>query len=679
MLVCAAHTLAEVYPDPAPDCVGKQDEVGCREARAGGWQCRDPSACRQDGLKCSDSDVARRIGMSCSGWPGYNGGYPISKIHWDSENEYYECDTVASQNSTYCRQWLTIEDGDDEWEAGSCWCTHVHASKIGRQYCGNWSCLQLEVEKCYEWYRPLGIRAWRDEWGGTGWARGCDGADDPMCNLTWIEAQFPGYNVSRRGAWSLFPYTCLKKSTSRHSSYRWREEAPHVETEKADCGCLEANSMGACVRWYCREYDDAGLHDVEHEYYDATQLSSSGSRVDAWRGDIDSRGEFEMSECICTVPSANDMLCEKWECFEKGTAYFFPNLWWSALHVTLIILGPVFVFALADEETSGPVIPVECGFCCYGLFVLFAYPILFVWVGGIGELVIVISIFAPCLCCLCVGVIFAEPEEKVEDEEETKAPSPTKERDYDEIMMHLWYKEKLFKLDKEIRTAAMIEANNRDAPDARWDRMTWEARYDLCMSKKGESRDKAAEVNEFYEERVNEFDVEVRTAAMAEAKALGEMWDTMTYKDQYYWCKVAAEKAAAETAAETAAAKKAAAKKAAAEKAADDKKAEVEKMRAVLMAAEKTAAEKAAAENAAAEKASSQGVLPVVLGHYLSRSKSRLSRTKSRLTQTGSRLAESLPVVQAVALPMARSASDRFRTAKRPGELNASTKDINFA
>ena len=97
MLVCAAHTLAKVYPDPAPDCVGKQDEVGCREARAGGWQCRDPSACRQDGLKCSDSDVARRIGMSCSGWPGYNGGYPISKIHWDSENEYYECDTVASQ------------------------------------------------------------------------------------------------------------------------------------------------------------------------------------------------------------------------------------------------------------------------------------------------------------------------------------------------------------------------------------------------------------------------------------------------------------------------------------------------------------------------------------------------------------------------------------------------------
>ena len=37
MLVCAAHTLAKVYPDPAPDCVGKQDEVGvARRAPADG-------------------------------------------------------------------------------------------------------------------------------------------------------------------------------------------------------------------------------------------------------------------------------------------------------------------------------------------------------------------------------------------------------------------------------------------------------------------------------------------------------------------------------------------------------------------------------------------------------------------------------------------------------------------
>ena len=237
-----------------------------------------------------------------------------------------------------------------------------------------------------------------------------EGPDDG--DGAWLRERFPGFRPSRRGDWDKYPYVCMCYSDHGGS----HECGPEVETEKTDCSCLGVASQGVCKRWYCREYDDAGLHDVEHEYYDATQLSSSGSRVDAWRGDIDSRGEFEMSECICTVPSANDMLCEKWECFEKGTAYFFPNLWWSALHVTLIILGPVFVFALADEETSGPVVPVECGFCCYGLFVLFAYPILFVWVGGIGELVIVISIFAPCLCCLGVVVSFAEPEEKDEGE-----------------------------------------------------------------------------------------------------------------------------------------------------------------------------------------------------------------------------------------------------------------------
>ena len=33
----ATHTLAEMYPDPAPDCAHKHDEVDCREARSGGW------------------------------------------------------------------------------------------------------------------------------------------------------------------------------------------------------------------------------------------------------------------------------------------------------------------------------------------------------------------------------------------------------------------------------------------------------------------------------------------------------------------------------------------------------------------------------------------------------------------------------------------------------------------
>ena len=42
---------------------------------------------------------------------------------------------------------------------------------------------------------------------------------------------------------------------------------------------------------------------MEHEYYTASSIGSTG-RVNSWRGDIDSRGEFEMSECNCVKPSA---------------------------------------------------------------------------------------------------------------------------------------------------------------------------------------------------------------------------------------------------------------------------------------------------------------------------------------------------------------------------------------
>ena len=113
-----SSTLSERHPDPSPNCsnpdlTSPQDELSCREARAGGLQCRDVSKCRTDGFNCSDADVARRVGMTCSGWPAWNGGWPLTHLEWDSEDEYYECDTAVSpsNSSDYCHQWLTIEDG----------------------------------------------------------------------------------------------------------------------------------------------------------------------------------------------------------------------------------------------------------------------------------------------------------------------------------------------------------------------------------------------------------------------------------------------------------------------------------------------------------------------------------------------------------------------------------------
>lgn len=94
----AANSTAHAHPS--------HDKTKCTPADLGGpdklWD-------------CPDKDVARRAGNVCSGFPTYNGGWPLSKLRWDSEDEFYECQ--SANDGDYCQRWLTIEDGLDEWEA----------------------------------------------------------------------------------------------------------------------------------------------------------------------------------------------------------------------------------------------------------------------------------------------------------------------------------------------------------------------------------------------------------------------------------------------------------------------------------------------------------------------------------------------------------------------------------
>ena len=117
LLLRTPGASSEMHPEPAGYCRKYADEVGCRERHSGGLQCRDPSKCKGGGSSCSDADAARRVGMTCAGFPWWNGGWPLSALHWDKERESYECDTTASPSGTsdYCSQWITIEDSADEW------------------------------------------------------------------------------------------------------------------------------------------------------------------------------------------------------------------------------------------------------------------------------------------------------------------------------------------------------------------------------------------------------------------------------------------------------------------------------------------------------------------------------------------------------------------------------------
>ena len=315
------------WPDPAHYCKKYADEVGCRERHSGGLHCRDTSKCKGTGVSnCSDADAARRAGMTCAGFPWWNGGWPLSPLHWDDEREFYECDTTASPSSTsdYCSQWITMEDSEDEWEVGVCKCTQERSdmNELGRRYCANWYCEQVEVDKCSK--------------GGGKMVR--IGADDS--DGAWLQSRFPGFRLSRRGDWDKYEYVCMC-TNDNGGEY---ECGPEVETEKTDCSCLEVASQGVCKRWYCREYDDAAPHDVEHEYYNATAIDGSTGRVHGWVGDIDSRREFEVAECECTRPSDNERFCVEWRCLERELPYFYPNLFSS--------LGGLVVFRIVFARSE---------------------------------------------------------------------------------------------------------------------------------------------------------------------------------------------------------------------------------------------------------------------------------------------------------------------------------------
>eukprot|EP01031_Cornospumella_fuschlensis_P025826 gene25826-31190_t len=344
---CGESTCYDSCPwDSA--CSNGQD-YGCMDSIAGIFKCRDMSACtRYD--DCDARAAAYRSGQLCSGFPWYNGGYPVDNIKFDSEQKWFDC-KIPSNNSEYCDYWSVLEDSADEFEVGNVNCTLPSANN---KYCSSWFTEKKEYKKCW-----LVLVQNTDDAGYT-YATACcgfDGYNNEPCCQTICPASFYNANV------------------------------PQIEQIHCNCTAESANRE-YCADWYCELdtiYDPYGNNQpIQHEWYTCTTSSASDKYCSAWTGNIDSTEEFEVATCSCQDGGAGDSYCANWICFEKGTDYWWPNLLW----ILFSILMGGLTFAV-------PII---------GGWTVFVHPIFwlghFIWAGSFifigiwkaGIVVLIISI-----------------------------------------------------------------------------------------------------------------------------------------------------------------------------------------------------------------------------------------------------------------------------------------------
>ncbi|KAL7576495.1 hypothetical protein ACA910_017998 [Epithemia clementina (nom. ined.)] len=288
----------------------------CRKNRAANLWCRDFSKCQygspsletrtyahpttgrlMEVMHCSDEDVARRVGMTCNNFPFYNGGYPVlSKgIDWDDEWEQYEC-TEINLHGNVCMSWSSKEQSRTEYEIGYSNCTQIAETAAGYHYCQTWKTRQRETKKC------------------DSRSHGCS----PNC---------------------LEPTYCFKKCCRDSKCYDC-SYTPYMELEHAEAECTKVNYKGACLEWKQEEYDEHNIDFREYEVYKCLELSANEQYCRRWVGETDSEEEFEIATCECLdedawIQSSSASFCHRWTCYETGYDYYFPNMIWTMLPVSV--------------------------------------------------------------------------------------------------------------------------------------------------------------------------------------------------------------------------------------------------------------------------------------------------------------------------------------------------------
>lgn len=343
------------------------DSLQCKKNVAGGQECHQRKYCNDsNAFYCSDDHAARRAGMLCDGWPYYNGGYPMSSLHWDDENELYECKTFNGTGASgFCGHWESRENSPDEAEFGECTCAET---SINGRYCQRWNCEQEEFDKCDygEWCTSCHPTL------GCNYCYRCRGTDSD------------GYSYSYR----VIP-----------------------EEERSDCHCIQASTNGNyCDTWYCYEYSPQGHGPPEDEYYYCREEDATGNFCSEWDGLIDGAEEFEFSQCSCTQTHSSG-ICGNWRCYEKGMNYFYPNLFWSLLSTIFGAPAALYLTAVALDEVNQMNDSGMSFFCRWtGAIIIYivwagGWTILCVWLGGLNVLVITLAVHLGPLILYFLGFI----------------------------------------------------------------------------------------------------------------------------------------------------------------------------------------------------------------------------------------------------------------------------------
>lgn len=342
-VICDKH-----YPD------SDKKRLDCRKALSGGLECRLPGACTE--FDCSDADVARRAGMTCGNtFPHYNGGYPMSAIRWDDEDETYNC-LETSPNFTFCQRWETVEESPGEYELGDCECQEDNGA-----HCIRWTCRQRETKKCKGGYTGSPSQRFP-----TSCTRRCE-------RRSRREAQNPRLPRSSRRR--------RRSGGGGDNDCHDHTYEPETEWENSAAVCVDSDGF-RCRAWTQEEWDD---HDIAFREYEFYKLSSDNV---TWYGNINSEEEFEFSRCQCSNVTAADW-CHNWSCYEKGQDYFFPNLAWSLFGLAIGWVGMITlgVIGLCNNLDPEEVKYVQITLWVWAVITTLIN-IVFVWLSGLGELLI---------------------------------------------------------------------------------------------------------------------------------------------------------------------------------------------------------------------------------------------------------------------------------------------------